>query len=54
MKSNSNKRRVPSQNSWFREMHYRELELEIKFGLPEKEHLEEYFKLKSDREKLIY
>ena len=54
MKSNLKKKQTPSQSSWYREIHYRELEMEVKFGLPSRGQVKEYIKLKSEREKSIY
>lgn len=54
MRLNSEKKQTPSQSSWYREIHYRELEIEVKLGLPEKEQVDEYIRLKSEREKSIY
>lgn len=54
MKSNSKKKQTPSQSSWYREIYYRELELEVKLGLPTKRQVRQYNKLKSEREKSLY
>lgn len=47
-------KQTPSQSSWYREIHYRELEMEVKFGLPTKMQVKQYNKLKLEREKSIY